>query len=959
MPSRKGLILVVSALLIISALNLISPGSDAQSKIPSHGLNSVTDSTANSLSNVSNVTFMFTGLPSNTTVNLDLGQSTYVSNSSSITVPVLAGNYTYSISNSKGYFSPEWAGRIHADPNGTAVEVAFSGVIGGSTGIYLQNGTEFSAFENSYSDLNPQPLDAVFDGTNNDTYVITDSPIGFYEISSAGTVTFFNTTEMPQDIALNTLTGDLIIAENNSIDVYSTSGILLGSVNLANTPNAIIYDNFTNTIWAGTDSSLLMYNATSLKLLNQVYGVNVQIPGQLVLNTINGTVYLMNVSANLTDNFLVEYNYGMQTVLEVNLPGFAGVAAFSSLYNKLYLTTISTGSDLFYLNQTNLISVSGYTNAASVQYVAGINAMVVISFGGSAYLINPVKQSLMYLMNPYTLPTLVIPGFGNSISFISRNTGTFLSTTFFEKVRSIKLIEEGLPALHNWYATVDNYTQGSTGNEIQFYEPAGDYTVNVKPVKGYISNTTFNINLSNPVLLRVVFHKLYSVTVNYLSIPANSYANLTIGTYHFNSTGDVPVKIFLINGSYNFSVSTSSGAYLSPSAGILVINGKNVSLNVIWALHVYSVRIKETGLPNGYVWSVYVDNLEHISNTSIMSLNLSSGEYFVSPEPVPGYFASNFSPSFNLSNQNLTVNIVYSPVLYNISMNLSNYTGNYPISITINGIIHSEYESNFYFLLPNGTYNYSIAFPGDIWRNISGKFKVNSSSISIPLAAAISYYYVSFMEAGLPPGTSWEITVNGEKIISNTTTLMSHLSNGTYTVEVGSVSGFQSISPFTFAVNGKNQTIDLKFQKSLTIYSLNVILLGIPFGHNVNLTVDNVTQTSIGGLPVTFSLPNGTYNMTIQLLTRSSIKLFGEYHVLFEVNGTNETLFVLIFNNHYLISFVVLNYNPLFNFCQGFNNVLSAPLFEPQKPFNNFRNQNSQKTDHLNGFSFKNPIGWF
>ena len=959
MLSKKGLIFGVSALLILSAFNLIYLGSDTPSVIPSPGLNVKSDSSANSLSNFTNVTFIFTGLPSNTTVSLGLGQNTYISNSSSITITIPAGNYTYSISNSRGYFSPEWAGRIHVGLDGTTVEVAFSGVIGGSTGIYLQNGTEFSTLKTSYTDLNPQPLDAIFDNANNNTYVITDSPVGFYEISSTGSITFFNTTEMPQDIALNTLTGDLIIAENNSIDVYSTSGILLGSINLVSTPNAIIYDNFTNTIWAGTDSSLLMYNATTLKLLNQVNGMNVQIPGQLVLNTINGTVYLMNVSANLTDNLLVEYNYRMQTVLEVNLPGFAGVAAFSSLYDELYLTTISAGSDLFYLNQTNLTSVSGYTNAASVQYLPEINAMVVISFGGSSYLINPVKQSLMYLMDTNTLPTLVIPGFGNSISFISRNTGTFLSTTFFEKVRSIKLMEDGLPALHFWYATLDNYTLGSTGNDIQFYEPAGNYTVNVKPVIGYTSNTTYTINLTEPVLLTDVFHKLYSVTVNYLNMPADSYANLTIGTQHFNSSGGVPTRLFLINGSYNFSVSTSNGAYLSPSEGILVVDGKNVSLNVTWATHIYSVVVRETGLPNGYEWSVYVDDLEHISTTSTISFNLSSGEYFISPGSVPGYFASSYTPSFNLSDQNLTLNIAYSPILYNVSMTLNNYTGDYPFSITINGNIYSEYGSNFYFLLPNGTYTYGITFPGDIWNNISGTFQVNSSSISIPLTASITYYPVSFMESGLPPGTSWEISVNGENITSNTTTLTSYLPNGTYLAEVGSVPGFQSISPFNLAVKGKNLTIDLKFQKSLRIYSVNVILLGIPFGHNINLTVDNVTQTSIGGLPVTFSLNNGTYNMTIQLLTRSGIKLFGVFHVMFQVNGTNETLFVLIIHNRHVISFVVLEYNPLFNFCHGFNNFLSAPLFEPQKPFNNFRNQNPQKPGHLNRFNFKPPIGWF
>lgn len=958
---KKGLIITVSALLILSALSFSAGYSENPSLKVKSTQSEVSDSLGHSFSTESNVTFAFNGIPSNTSLIIQVGNETYTSDLPVLNISIPNGNYTYAVINSRGYFSPEWTGVFDLNASGDYINVNYSGIIEPSTGIYLQNGSLYSNFNPDLADLNPQPLDAVFDPFNNNTYVISQSPMGFYDLNNDGGLAFHSTPQMPQDIALDTLTGNIVVAENSTIAVFTPLGLMVGEVSLPYLPNAIIYNNFTNTFWVGTDSSVIVLNASSLKAVNQINGLNIQIPGQLVLNTLNGSVYALNVSAELPGNQLLEYNENMQALLDINIPGFSGVAAFSGIYDRLYLTTISAGNDLFYLNGSELVSVDNYNNASSVQYLSNIHSMVVISDSGSVYLIDPVTQSLLYLMNPQTLPTLAIPGTGGSLSFISRNTGTFSTTAYFDQVKSFKIVETGLEGGQSWNATVDNYTQTTNSTSIQFFEPSGNYTLYVGSVSGYYSKNTYIVNLSNPVTLQVNFQKLYTVFINYINLPSRSFVNLTIGSYHLNSSNISTGDLALVNGTYNYSATTNGGGYLSPSTGVVVVHGKNVFLNITWTLHIYNVKIVETGLPGGSKWSVFLNNLEYSSDTSTLNLNLSYGTYFLFPESVPGYFPSSFNTSFNVRDSNLTLNVIYSPVVYNVSVNLNAYSGNYPINFLVDGVTYKEYNSSFSIMLPNGSYSYEIDFPGNTWKNLSGQFNVDSFPVSISLDASLNYYSITLHQTGLPEAILWGVSINGQEFNSTAPTFSFLLPNGTYTVTVNHVSGFVNILPFTLTVSGKNVSYTLEFQRILKLYSVNLILLGVPYGHKISVTIDNVTLNYSFNQQLQFDLTNGTYNMSLRVFNHNDRHTFGTYNLAFNVSGRNETLFVLVVSNKFAISFTIVYCNPLLNFVHPFNNYFCAPLFEQTNLFpNSFRGGHFNRNNNCKDFFPDNqrPIGW-
>jgi subtilase family serine protease len=85
-------------------------------------------------------------------------------------------------------------------------------------------------------------------------------------------------------------------------------------------------------------------------------------------------------------------------------------------------------------------------------------------------------------------------------------------------------------------------------------------------------------------------------------------------------------------------------------------------------------------------------------------------------------------------------------------------------------------------------------------------------------------YTVTFTESGLPSGTSWSVTFNGNTKSSTTTTISyTGIANGSYSYTVGSVSGYTaSPSSGTITVNGANVNQAITFTASSSTTTVKV-----------------------------------------------------------------------------------------------------------------------------------------
>ncbi len=93
----------------------------------------------------------------------------------------------------------------------------------------------------------------------------------------------------------------------------------------------------------------------------------------------------------------------------------------------------------------------------------------------------------------------------------------------------------------------------------------------------------------------------------------------------------------------------------------------------------------------------------------------------------------------------------------------------------------------------------------------------------------ITLYSVSFMETGLPPGTSWSITLNGVNTSSTTSSITLLLPNGTYQYQVQPVSGYvTNITRGNLTVSGPVTIgISFKHHQRMLITTYVIIALAI------------------------------------------------------------------------------------------------------------------------------------
>ncbi|MEM0135764.1 MAG: hypothetical protein QXU18_11185 [Thermoplasmatales archaeon] len=130
---------------------------------------------------------------------------------------------------------------------------------------------------------------------------------------------------------------------------------------------------------------------------------------------------------------------------------------------------------------------------------------------------------------------------------------------------------------------------------------------------------------------------------------------------------------------------------------------------------------------------------------------------------------------------------------------------------------------------------------------------------AIGQANAPGTYTITFHEVGLPPGTMWSISVNGNTETSNNSTIVFLEQNGTYTFYADPISGYRpQPSSFSFTVNGQNISY-YTFVWSPVLYQVTFVESGLPSGTLWSATIGNQTNSSSTST-IVFNMQNGTYS---------------------------------------------------------------------------------------------------
>ncbi len=204
------------------------------------------------------------------------------------------------------------------------------------------------------------------------------------------------------------------------------------------------------------------------------------------------------------------------------------------------------------------------------------------------------------------------------------NYSAFLYTLSFKETGIMK-------SSPDWNITVNNVLESSHGSRyINLSEANGTYSYTVQMFQDYnptVLSGIVTVAGKTSVQVSFLLSRLYAVT--FISNLTSGWGLKLQGSYNYsNETYNSNTTTFnLPNGSYSYSVYSSSNRYRAPAGSTFVVNsgGKTIYLN--FTKEVFKLAFLESGLPAGTRWFVKVDGNTYNSTNSSFYLMVFNGTY--------------------------------------------------------------------------------------------------------------------------------------------------------------------------------------------------------------------------------------------------------------------------------------------------------------------------------------------
>ncbi len=387
--------------------------------------------------------------------------------------------------------------------------------------------------------------------------------------------------------------------------------------------------------------------------------------------------------------------------------------------------------------------------------------------------------------------------------------------------------ETGLPTGTTWWANLSGTNTSASSASISFSVLNGTYAFstpgNISGLPGVLFNTTVTsgsvvVNGAN-VTVMVPYATEYLLTM-IASPPGGGSVTPASGWYGSGSSvalSESPTTGYLFinwtgSGSGNYS-----GTNPTPT---ITMNGP-ITENATFG-QLYAVDFEEAGLPDGTTWSVTFNGMTQSAYFVFLDFSATNGTFPYSVAPISGYHADSYHGLVTVSGSDVTVVISWSRVTYNVTFIESGLPGGTMWSVTLNGSTKSLATSAIDFVVPNGTLPWSVAPVSGYTANVtSGTVVVQGANVDVYIGWTVvsqvaKSYTVSFVEAGLPTGTGWSVTLNGSGSTSvsssSDTVTFSGVADGSYIYWVPDVGSYlPATSSAGVDVSGANVTVDVSF----------------------------------------------------------------------------------------------------------------------------------------------------
>lgn len=449
---------------------------------------------------------------------------------------------------------------------------------------------------------------------------------------------------------------------------------------------------------------------------------------------------------------------------------------------------------------------------------------------------------------------------------------------------NVTFTETGLPTGTQWNVTFDGHLQSSTTTTNVFSSYSnGKYAFTVQtPVMGtsiegialeeyQTTDGVGTITVSNANVNKEIKYSTYYVldtmagdasegTVSpplgyYISGSMISIQAFSLPNYTFSGWTGICYALTL-NCSYTGSDNPATVDLLGPCIEV-----------ASFVVLTYNVAFTESGLPANTDWQVTLNGTVSSELNSTIAFSEMNGTYAYSVlTPLPFGTGAQFvdnSPSGSLTVNGQAVSMaerfveqfeltVATPVRG--TGEVTGTSGWYDSGAVVHLNATSSPGYEFIRWVGSGTGNYSG----------------NRSNTSVTMGGPITekavfepLYSVTINETGLPTGTIWSVKVEGNKLNSNTTSISTYLTNGTYNYVLSTIPGYAAnVRTGTFNVSGVTTNLTVGFHQ--VTYIISVYESGLPQGSTWTVVFSPTSNISADTSMISFTEPNGSFLFTVE-----------------------------------------------------------------------------------------------
>jgi hypothetical protein len=460
-----------------------------------------------------------------------------------------------------------------------------------------------------------------------------------------------------------------------------------------------------------------------------------------------------------------------------------------------------------------------------------------------------------------------------------------------------------------------NSTQvGGWGYVVPYVYPAG--TTGYRPIRTEWNGTQAsgpdgNLTLAGaPLTVQITFVPLtppqteYPVTFIEVGLPQPAtwsldFENVSSGPITGRSTTFMSTNTTTGARSYIVPQVTDHGnAFgVTGSNGTVEVDGAPVTVYVTFE-RLYNITFMETGLRLPQEWNVSIGS---VNATTVASTGSSFGRevYLEEPNSTAGEgwgFLAYASPAYHFNRTldriavhgaNVTVRIHFDPLL-SATIEETGLAAGTTWSATVKGVLGTDtLTSN----TPDLTF-FEVTGAWGIWvQNVSG-YRLNWWNQTlivggVNMTMAFTYivdtppgyrWAASFVESGLPVGTSWSITVAvgttwASTNSSSTNTILVGEPNGTWGFHVANISIRNSttgnLSTYRFnrtqpylSVDGAPVTVRIEFVELFPQFPVTFVFTGLPPGDHFQVRLQGTMRTAAATV-VQFDIGNGTFDFDV------------------------------------------------------------------------------------------------